>query len=73
MSSRLLLFVHVLAQFLPRVLATLQLLKRAGDRALWTRKEYDDALSYIHVNPAQRGSRRMIAAVLILFIFLLWP
>jgi len=48
-------------------LATLQMLRRSGERdqAFWqsrfydhasrTRKEYDDALSYVHMNPVQRG------------------
>ena len=48
-------------------LTTLQLLRRSGERdtsfwqgrfydhALRTRKEYDDTLSYVHMNPVQRG------------------
>lgn len=48
-------------------LATIELLRRSGDRdsgfsqsrfydhALRTRKEYDDALSYVHMNPVARG------------------
>ena len=43
------------------------------DLAWSIRKEYDDALSYIHVNPVRRGSRGIIEAVLIRFIFSLWP
>ena len=43
------------------------------DLALRTHKEYDDAFSYIHVNPVRRGSHRMIEAVPLRFIFLLWP